>query len=36
MWYFAWLLGLGLAISIGIIGVLWLESQFSLKDRKED
>lgn len=26
MWYFAWMLGLGLALAFGIINVMWLES----------
>lgn len=26
MWYFAWMLGVALAVSLGIINVLWLES----------
>ena len=25
MWYFAWLLGVLLAVSFGIINVMWLE-----------
>jgi len=25
MWYFAWVLGLGLAASIGILNALWYE-----------
>lgn len=27
MWYFAWILGVLLAVSFGIINVLWLESE---------
>ncbi|SEI76056.1 cyd operon protein YbgT [Allopseudospirillum japonicum] len=27
MWYFAWILGILLACSFGIINALWLESQ---------
>ncbi len=27
MWYFAWVLGVLLACSIGIINLLWLEAQ---------
>jgi cytochrome bd-I ubiquinol oxidase subunit X len=27
MWYFSWILGIGVALSFGIINVLWLESQ---------
>lgn len=26
MWYFAWVLGLGLAISVGILNGLWFEA----------
>jgi cyd operon protein YbgT len=25
MWYFAWILGVLLAVSLGIINVMWLE-----------
>ncbi|MBN9072252.1 MAG: cytochrome bd-I oxidase subunit CydX [Rhizobiales bacterium] len=25
MWYFAWILGLGLAASVGILNALWYE-----------
>jgi cyd operon protein YbgT len=28
MWYFAWILGLGLALAFGIINVMWLETLF--------
>jgi cyd operon protein YbgT len=27
MWYFAWILGVLLACSIGIINLLWLEAE---------
>lgn len=33
MWYFAWLLGLGLALALGIINVMWLESQYAFGSR---
>ncbi|MGZ8983840.1 MAG: cytochrome bd-I oxidase subunit CydX [Methylotenera sp.] len=26
MWYFAWILGVGLALAFGIINVMWLEA----------
>jgi cyd operon protein YbgT len=26
MWYFSWILGIGVALSFGIINVMWLES----------
>ena len=28
MWYFNWILGLGLALAFGIINVMWLESSY--------
>jgi cyd operon protein YbgT len=28
MWYFTWILGLGLALAFGIINVMWLESSY--------
>ncbi len=27
MWYFTWILGVTLAVSLGIINALWLESE---------
>jgi cyd operon protein YbgT len=32
MWYFAWILGVLLACSFGIINVMWLESEKCLDD----
>lgn len=32
MWYFAWILGLGLAVSFAIINVMWLESEQPFDD----
>lgn len=32
MWYFSWILGVGLALSFGIINVLWLEAENVLDD----
>ncbi|CAD6542601.1 cytochrome bd-I oxidase subunit CydX [Paraburkholderia metrosideri] len=26
MWYFSWILGVGVALSFGLINALWLES----------
>ena len=26
MWYFAWILGIGVALGFGIINVMWLEA----------
>jgi cyd operon protein YbgT len=36
MWYFAWILGIGVALAFGIINVLWLESNYFLGDLDED
>lgn len=33
MWYFAWILGVGLALAFGIINVMWLEAEQSDEDR---
>jgi cyd operon protein YbgT len=32
MWYFTWILGVLLAVSLGIINVLWLESEQCMGD----
>jgi cyd operon protein YbgT len=31
MWYFSWLLGIGVALAFGIINVMWLESSRPLE-----
>jgi cytochrome bd-I ubiquinol oxidase subunit X len=36
MWYFTWILGLGLALGFGIINVLWLESSYAFGHLDED
>lgn len=28
MWYFTWILGVGLAMAFGIINVMWLEEDY--------
>ena len=35
MWYFTWILGLGLALAFGIINVMWLEANYSFGHRNE-
>jgi cyd operon protein YbgT len=35
MWYFNWVLGLGLALAFGIINVMWLEANYAFGDRDE-
>lgn len=32
MWYFTWILGILLAVSLGIINVMWLESEQGKSD----
>ncbi|WP_390901509.1 MULTISPECIES: cytochrome bd-I oxidase subunit CydX [Silvimonas] len=36
MWYFTWILGLGLALAFGIINVMWLESHYAFGTQKDD
>jgi cyd operon protein YbgT len=36
MWYFTWVLGLGLALAFGIINVMWLESTHFTSELDED
>jgi cyd operon protein YbgT len=31
MWYFSWILGIGVALAFGIINVMWLESQGTMR-----
>jgi len=35
MWYFAWILGVLLAIAFGIINVLWYEAEQCLSESEE-
>jgi cyd operon protein YbgT len=35
MWYFTWILGIGVALGFGIINVMWLEAEvFSRGDKR--
>ena len=36
MWYFAWILGVTAALSIGIINVMWYEAQDSFSNADQD
>jgi cytochrome bd-I ubiquinol oxidase subunit X len=36
MWYFTWILGLGLALAAAIINVMWLEANYAFGQRHED
>ena len=35
MWYFTWILGIGLALAFGIINVMWLEANYAFGIRDE-
>jgi cyd operon protein YbgT len=35
MWYFAWILGVLLAVAFGVINVMWLEAEQCLDDSKQ-
>ncbi|KAE8756656.1 MULTISPECIES: cytochrome bd-I oxidase subunit CydX [Paraburkholderia] len=35
MWYFSWLLGIGVALAFGIINVMWLETRRPLETSKQ-
>ena len=36
MWYFTWILGIGLALAFGIINVMWLEASYQVGDLDEN
>jgi cyd operon protein YbgT len=36
MWYFTWILGVGLALAFGIINVMWLESSYFSGELTDD
>src|SRR5712691_11902101 len=36
MWYFTWILGIGLALAFGIINVMWLETSYQVGHLDED
>lgn len=33
MWYFTWILGIGVALAFGIINVMWLEAEAGFSER---
>ena len=35
MWYFTWILGVGLALAFGIINVMWLEAPYMFGELDE-
>jgi cyd operon protein YbgT len=34
MWYFAWILGLGLALAFGILNAIWFEMRECARERQ--
>lgn len=36
MWYFTWILGIGLALALAIINVMWLEANYAFGQRDEE
>ncbi|MEZ0231764.1 MAG: cytochrome bd-I oxidase subunit CydX [Methylophilaceae bacterium] len=36
MWYFTWILGVGLALAFGIINVMWLEAEYPFDEQAEN
>ena len=36
MWYFTWILGVGLALAVGIVNVMWLESSYFAGELNEE
>ncbi|MBN3789735.1 cytochrome bd-I oxidase subunit CydX [Burkholderia sp. Ac-20353] len=36
MWYFSWILGIGVALGFGIINAMWLEAEVFPRDAKRD
>jgi cyd operon protein YbgT len=35
VWYFTWILGVGLALAFGIINVMWLEAAYTFGELDE-
>jgi cyd operon protein YbgT len=35
MWYFAWVLGLGLAVAFGVLNGIWHEFHLPVEDREQ-
>jgi cytochrome bd-I ubiquinol oxidase subunit X len=33
MWYFTWILGVGVALAFGIINAMWLESRGEISEQ---
>jgi cyd operon protein YbgT len=36
MWYFTWILGIGFAVAVAIINVMWLEANYAFGQRDEE
>jgi cyd operon protein YbgT len=35
MWYFTWILGIGVALALAIINVMWLEASYTFGELDE-
>ena len=35
MWYFTWILGIGVALAFGIINVMWLEAEYFTQEDQQ-
>ena len=35
MWYFTWILGIGVAVAMAIINAMWLEANYAFGQRDE-
>jgi cyd operon protein YbgT len=36
MWYFCWILGIGVALGFGVINAMWLENEGNLARMRSD
>jgi cyd operon protein YbgT len=36
MWYFAWILGIGVALGFGVINVMWLDGNDAFRSTSAD
>jgi cytochrome bd-I ubiquinol oxidase subunit X len=35
MWYFSWILGIGVALGFGIINAMWLDANGKMSERED-
>jgi cyd operon protein YbgT len=36
MWYFTWILGIGVALGFGVINVMWLDAHDAFRSTRAD